>query len=99
MEVEACKIVDEWRIEEQAIEPIEYAAVSRQDVGRVFCAGASFERAFRKIAEDSDDRHHRGERQRVLQWEFAKKPEMSQCAHRQCGNNAANRTLPGFART
>jgi hypothetical protein len=28
MEVEACKIVDEWRVEEQAIESIEHAAVT-----------------------------------------------------------------------
>ena len=43
MEVEAGKIVDEWRIEEQAIETIEYAAMAGQEVGSVFRAGAAFE--------------------------------------------------------
>ena len=36
------KIVDEWRIEEQAIEPIEYAAMAGQNFCRVLCAGAAF---------------------------------------------------------
>ena len=54
MEVEACKIVDEWRVEEQAIQTIEYTAVARKNVGRVFCACAAFECALRKIAEDPE---------------------------------------------
>ena len=37
MEVEAGKIVDEWRIEEQAIESIEHAAMAWQNVRGVLC--------------------------------------------------------------
>src|ERR1700730_16335399 len=36
MKVEAPKIVDEWRIEEQAIETIKYATVSGQKFGGIF---------------------------------------------------------------
>ena len=57
MEIEAGKIVDEWRIEEQAIEPIEDAAMSGQNAGRVFRARAAFERALSELAENSDYGH------------------------------------------
>src|ERR1044072_6439768 len=63
MEVEAGKIVDEWRVEEQAIESIEYAAMSGQNVGCVLCARTTFESALCEVAEDDGD--SRSEERRV----------------------------------
>jgi len=57
----AAKIVDKGRVEEQTIEPIEYAAVTRQDVGCVLGSGSAFEGAFREVTEDSNHRHDRRE--------------------------------------
>src|SRR5215208_1001272 len=76
MEVETAKIVDERCIEEQAIESIEYAAMTGQNVRGVLCSGAALERAFREIAKDSYHRHDHCQRQDVFQWEFTKEPEM-----------------------
>ena len=89
MEVEACKIVDEWRIEVQAIEPIEYAAMTRENVGRVFCAGASLECAFGEISEDSNHRHDNGQWQDIFQRQFTKKPKVCERCECDSGNNAA----------
>src|SRR5919205_3499409 len=99
MEVKACKIVDERRVEEQAIEPIEYAAMSGQNVGGIFRARATFERAFGEVAEDSEHSHQCRERQRVFERQFAKEPEMSERRHRERCRESANRAFPGFAGT
>lgn len=77
MEVEAGKIVDERCIEEQAIEPIEYAAMTGQDIRGVLRSGAALERALCEIAEDAHDCHDYCERQDVFQRQFTKEPEVS----------------------
>jgi hypothetical protein len=46
MKVEAPKIVDERRIEEQAIETVKYAAVSGEEFGGIFCPCTTFESTF-----------------------------------------------------
>ena len=46
MEIEAGKIVEERRVEEQAIEPVEYAAVSGQNIRRILRTRAAFQREF-----------------------------------------------------
>ena len=46
VEVKASKIVDERRIEEQAIETIENTAMSRKNVCRVFSSSTALESAF-----------------------------------------------------
>src|SRR5215213_2070999 len=99
MEVEACEIVDERRIEEQAIQSIEYAAVSRQNVGSILCARATFERAFGEVAENSDHCHQYCEWQHVFERQFAKEPEMRERRHRECREEPANRAFPGFTGT
>src|SRR5215217_935254 len=76
MEIETGKIVDERCIEEQAIEPIEYAAMTRQNVRGVLCSGAALERTFREIPEDSYYRHDHCQRQNIFQGKFTKEPEV-----------------------
>src|SRR6185436_5401675 len=63
-EIGVCKIVDERRIEQQAIDPIEHATMARQNLRSVFRAGAAFERALGQIAEYTHDIHYRRQRQR-----------------------------------
>src|SRR5437868_575591 len=55
------EIVDDRRIEQQAIDPIENAAVPRQDFRCVFRARAAFQRALSQIAKHADDIHYRCE--------------------------------------
>jgi hypothetical protein len=97
LEVEACKIVDEGRIEEQAIESIEYAAMAWENVGSVFCARASLECAFREVAENSNHRHDNGEWQDIFQWQFTKKPKVCECSHGESRNDSADYAFPRLA--
>src|SRR5262245_8533330 len=97
MKVEAGKIVEERRVEEQAIEPVEYAAMSWQNVGRVVCARATFKRAFSEVAEDADDGHHGRKWQGEFERQLAKEPEVREGPHCQCSDNSANRAFPCFA--
>src|SRR5678815_3923447 len=99
MEVEACKIVDEWRVEEQAIEAIEYAAVAGKYVGGVFCACAAFECAFGEVAENSQDSHDCGEGQHVFEWKLAEEPEVRERGHGKRGDDSTDCAFPSLAGT
>src|ERR1043165_5728485 len=57
-----CEIVDERRIEQQAIDPIENATMAGQNLRRVLRARAALQRAFGQVAEYSRDIHERGQR-------------------------------------
>src|SRR5215510_9493489 len=99
MEVEASKIVDEWRVEEQAIESIEYAAMSGQNVGRILCARATFESAFGEVAEDADDSHYCRERQGEFKRQFAEEPEVRECRHCEGCDDPTDCAFPRFTGT
>ena len=53
----------------------EQSAVSGQDAGGVFSLRAALHRAFRQIAEKSDNRHDDGERDRIFKGQFGEKCE------------------------
>src|SRR5215831_666637 len=70
------KIVDDRRIEQQAIDPVEDAAMARQKLRGVFGAGAAFQRAFGQITQHAQHVHDCGQRQGELQRQIRKEPVM-----------------------
>src|SRR5687768_8699905 len=73
--------------------------MTRQDARCVLCSRATFECAFRKIAENTDQRHYYCERQNVFKWQFTEEPEVRESTHRERGNNSTNRAFPRLAGT
>src|SRR6185503_20142337 len=99
IEVSPGKIVEERRIEQQAVHPIENAAVARQQVGGVLGAGATLQSAFRQITEYAQDIHDRGQGQRKLKRQLGKEPGVRSHGQKQTRQHSRNGAFPGFAGT
>ena len=76
LKVDPTKIVDERRIEEQAIQSIKHTAMARQNLRSVFGTGAAFKRTLCQIADYSQGRHDRTQGQGPLQGQVLKEPKM-----------------------
>src|SRR5215210_477020 len=93
------EIVDDRRVEEQAIEPVEQAAVAGQDAGRVLRARAALQGALCQIAHDAEHVQKGRQRQRRPETQLAEEQEVRRRRRQQARRQAAGRALPRLAGT
>src|SRR5947209_8117499 len=93
------EIVDERRVEEQAIEPVEEAAVAWEYLRGVLRLRASLQSALRQVADDAEHVHHGGERERRDERQFAEEPVVRERGQQKARGHPAHSALPGLPRT
>src|SRR5205814_10726650 len=81
--IQPSEIVDDRRVEEQAIETVKQAAVTGKNLRRIFRARATFECALCQISEHAEDIHRSRQRQCSFQRQFWKEPLVRGDSHQQ----------------
>src|SRR2546423_1009430 len=84
------QIVYERRVEEQAIETVEEAAVAGQNLRGVLRLRAALQSALRQIADDAQHVHHGGERERRAERQLAEEPEVRERGQQKARGHAAH---------